>query len=577
MKLSILHKSWRLRPLARLPVLLLATLLLVAVACAPVVPSGQPTTSGPSPLAPGEPADKSQDNPSGTATSGPVAGARPLVERNYQWTGVVEASLLEGRHLELRRNCDRWVLLPQSDAVTKKLEDNIGNKVLLWGTAFNGATIYMRQAISVSAAFGPDDPIPMTLVAIPEYPCPPYPTPAPLPLPPAPDRPLMLGPSQLAVRGTLIWEGGQPYLVTPAGKVLLTMPAQHATGDPGTTAPAAGADAARVMDAVAAGAWGIDRQALRLSAETLRAWPVSVALGYVGCGRPSQLESLQPGELAARGILVWDAQRSYLKTAAGTIWLSLTLPEPAARSDAAEATVVGKWSLSSSGLQLVVRRAGYTAQSCPPPPPPADLSLLPGELAAVGTLVWESGQPHLITTSGRIILDVPRALPLPSGATPDSAGGQASPQLALQVMAAGQWMIRNGQLVLYVRWLQPWPGSPPGPAAPPPSATAVPAPGTGILYGKVSIGPLCPVEPCIRPTADIYSSRSLLLETDFGETLRVPLNADGTFKAQVKSGVYAVNLTNCDYLGCSRVLPQKVVIGSNQAVELNIDIDTGIR
>ncbi|MBI4311559.1 MAG: hypothetical protein HY681_07230 [Chloroflexi bacterium] len=444
MTLSTLPKSWRCRPLARLPALLLATLLLVAIACAQVVPSGQPTVPG----------------PSSTVTSSPAAGARPLVERNYQWTGVVEVSLLEGRHLELRRDCDRWVLLPQSDALTKKLEDNIGNKVLLWGTAFDGATIYMRQAISVSAAFGPNDPIPMTLVAIPEYPCPPYPTPAPLPLPPAPDRPLMLGPSQLAVRGTLIWEGGQPYLVTPAGKVLMTLPAQHATGDPSATAPAGGADAARVMDAVAAGAWGIDRQALRLSAETLRAWPVSVALGYVGCGDPSQLESLQPGELAARGILVWDAQRHYLKTAAGTIWLSLTLPEPAARSDAAgaEATVVGKWSLSASGLQLVVRRAGYTARPCPPPPPPADLSLLPGELAAVGTLVWESGQPYLVTPAGRIILDVPGALPLPSGATPDSAGGQASPQLALRVMAAGQWMIRNGQLVLYVRWLQPWPG-----------------------------------------------------------------------------------------------------------------------
>ncbi len=130
----------------KIGILMAAALLLLALAgCAQ-------TTNGQTPL--------------------PTPTPMPPIGKTYQWNGTVVVSTLEGRHLEIQRGCDSWVLMPQSDEVAKKLEDNVGNKVMLWGKVYTGASIYMKQAVAVDAAFGPNDPVPMTLVAIPEYPCP---------------------------------------------------------------------------------------------------------------------------------------------------------------------------------------------------------------------------------------------------------------------------------------------------------------------------------------------------------------------------------------------------------------------
>jgi len=216
----------------------------------------------------------------------PTPTPLPAIGKTYQWNGTIVVSMLEGRHLEVQRACDSWVLLPQSDDVAKKLEDNVGSKVMIWGKVYTGASIYMRQAIAVDAAFGPKGPVPMTFAAIPEYPC--------------------------------------------------------------------------------------------------------------------------PGE------------------------------------------------------------------------------------------------------------------------------------------------------------------------SPTPTAIA-PSQGEGILYGKVSIGPLCPVEPCPNPKPDVYSSRSLVLQPGSGQPTYVNLNPDGSFMAAVKAGTYSVLLTNCDYMGCNRALPQTVVVKAGEALQLEISIDTGIR
>ncbi len=216
----------------------------------------------------------------------PTPTPTPAIGKTYQWNGAIVVSILEGRHLEVQRACDSWVLLPQSDDVAKKLEDNVGSKVMIWAKVRTGPSIYMRQIIAVDAVFGPKDPVPMTFVAIPEYPC--------------------------------------------------------------------------------------------------------------------------PGE------------------------------------------------------------------------------------------------------------------------------------------------------------------------SPTPTAI-VPSQGEGTLYGKVSIGPLCPVEPCPNPKPDVYSSKSLVLQPTSGQPTYVNLNPDGSFKAAVKAGTYSVSLTNCDYMGCKRSLPQTVVVKPGEASQLEISIDTGIR
>ena len=114
----------------------------------------------------------------------------------------------------------------------------------------------------------------------------------------------------------------------------------------------------------------------------------------------------------------------------------------------------------------------------------------------------------------------------------------------------------------------------------PPDCEFAPCPEvkTGILKGIVAIGPLCPVEPCPATTPNPYLSRFLILEKE-GDGLFPPvsLNEDGTFETELSTGRYILNLSNCDFLGCSFSLPKTVLVEENKINEVNIDIDTGIR
>jgi hypothetical protein len=96
----------------------------------------------------------------------------------------------------------------------------------------------------------------------------------------------------------------------------------------------------------------------------------------------------------------------------------------------------------------------------------------------------------------------------------------------------------------------------------------------GSVRGWVTIGPLCPVEPC-HSTENPYNSRSLVL-TSGSTNLFVPLQSDGSFYANVTSGLYQVTLTNCVFLGCHN-LPVTVNVAPGATARLNITIDTGIR
>ena len=116
-------------------------------------------------------------------------------------------------------------------------------------------------------------------------------------------------------------------------------------------------------------------------------------------------------------------------------------------------------------------------------------------------------------------------------------------------------------------------GSPTPPTATPPP----PDESEGTLRGAVTIGPLCPVAPCLDPITDLFASRELLLERDGGEPIRVPLQSDGSFAALIPVGRYMVNLTDCDFLGCRDALPVPVEIRNGETTTLNIDIETGIR
>lgn len=101
---------------------------------------------------------------------------------------------------------------------------------------------------------------------------------------------------------------------------------------------------------------------------------------------------------------------------------------------------------------------------------------------------------------------------------------------------------------------------------------------TGVLKGKVIIGPLCPVEPCPITVLNPYTSRTIILQKQTGEFfLPIILQGDGSFEAKISVGTYTLNLSDCDFLGCSYSFPKTVIIEENKTTEINIDIDTGIR
>lgn len=109
--------------------------------------------------------------------------------------------------------------------------------------------------------------------------------------------------------------------------------------------------------------------------------------------------------------------------------------------------------------------------------------------------------------------------------------------------------------------------------------------GTGILKGKVSIGPLCPVEtdppdPGCLPTEETYKSWPVAVFSADGKQLIAHLQPelDGTYEVEVPAGKYKIDLENHQFSGVgSSNLPTIIEINMADTTRLDIDIDTGIR
>ena len=106
-----------------------------------------------------------------------------------------------------------------------------------------------------------------------------------------------------------------------------------------------------------------------------------------------------------------------------------------------------------------------------------------------------------------------------------------------------------------------------------------------VLEGRVTVGPLDPVqsepEPGVEPTPVpevVFTSRSLNIYRADGKTLvkTVRFNGDGTYRVELPPGTYVAALPEGG-IEFARELPKTVVLESGQHVELNLDIDTGIR
>ncbi len=112
------------------------------------------------------------------------------------------------------------------------------------------------------------------------------------------------------------------------------------------------------------------------------------------------------------------------------------------------------------------------------------------------------------------------------------------------------------------------------------------------MKGTVTIGPLCPVEPCQIPpeqVAQIYQMRKVFVyrEPAHEKVAEQPLSADGTFMITLEPGEYLVDISDAQGRALplddarwpmpGTTVPQKVVLHAGEAVTIHFDIDTGIR
>ena len=105
--------------------------------------------------------------------------------------------------------------------------------------------------------------------------------------------------------------------------------------------------------------------------------------------------------------------------------------------------------------------------------------------------------------------------------------------------------------------------------------------GTGNLQGKVSIGPICPVEtqenPCL-PDPSLYTGHKLIILKNDGTTVKqVDIDGQGNYRTELPAGSYKVDFAPHDIGLPGSYQPPSVEIRSGQTTILNIEIDTGIR
>ncbi|RMF89549.1 MAG: carboxypeptidase regulatory-like domain-containing protein [Methanobacteriota archaeon] len=104
----------------------------------------------------------------------------------------------------------------------------------------------------------------------------------------------------------------------------------------------------------------------------------------------------------------------------------------------------------------------------------------------------------------------------------------------------------------------------------------------GYLEGRVSIGPLCPVErsppePACTPSLETYHAWPIGVWTAGRERQVASIEPDenGAYRVGLPAGTYTVDLVKPGRFGGN--LPATVTITGNETTLLDITIDTGIR
>jgi len=113
----------------------------------------------------------------------------------------------------------------------------------------------------------------------------------------------------------------------------------------------------------------------------------------------------------------------------------------------------------------------------------------------------------------------------------------------------------------------------------------------GTLQASFDVGPTAPVcraNMTITSAPSLYSSiQAVVTPQPSGQALTLPISwlsngcsVTGTLSASLAPGAYTLNLTSCQWMGCSSsgsALPKTFVVIAGQTTTINVSIDTGIR
>jgi len=100
------------------------------------------------------------------------------------------------------------------------------------------------------------------------------------------------------------------------------------------------------------------------------------------------------------------------------------------------------------------------------------------------------------------------------------------------------------------------------------------------LYGRITLGPLCPVEPCSRIFDYSVMRVNVYDAANKNMVAKAIVGSSGYYWVELDPGSYLVNVT--DTAGNAFGMPradytQSITIEKGHEIEMNFDIDTGIR
>ncbi|MDD5095182.1 MAG: hypothetical protein PHV74_12525, partial [Dehalococcoidia bacterium] len=104
----------------------------------------------------------------------------------------------------------------------------------------------------------------------------------------------------------------------------------------------------------------------------------------------------------------------------------------------------------------------------------------------------------------------------------------------------------------------------------------------GLLQGHVTIAPIHPVQqPGDDPNdvpPEVYDARKVMVYDQFGQKLisLIDIGHDGNYRQELSPGVYVIDINHAG-IDRSSDVPRTIQILPGETVQLNIDIDTGIR